>query len=648
VAELTELTFVGDWRITVSSRDAGWSQRVVVVNAASGTQILGGAPGNSMDVLGDGQNPWTLRIEHDDGSSGWQPNWLRSISSIAGLRLETSVSSEDNTSSSSDLDFNDLVIRLQKLGMAQQPVPPFAIRPETLQAMPEGIFEATLGRYFMAVRVTNIWTLPWPANARVGLSDRCRSWLAAGGVAVVDPWDPVDEASLGQRVIGGRVVVDALQPWASKLIYFKVDVSAATSRKHRVEIQVFDDASGAEDTALINPKASAPISVSRTIFDPVRGAFVSQCDVGVLTAQIKEMTVDLVTFKRAMANARKLVSAGGGASSPGQVGGGSTCDDPLVLERLRGQLRAFLDGKAVDLCAIYRQLACCCSGDRHPGPGGDGPWTGGKDLGLSFFVWPTVVDYTVDYQPVFSGQFGPIPFDDPWWKVLLIILAILLSLAAAASSVADLADRGDDVVIGILTRSVLNAPTTSPGSQPLSTDPGSIDAAVAKLNGHRTLTPTVFTLLDAQSGEFSTSAPIVALDGKVNLPGSILTNAQLDAIFQNLAANPTDPAAQDAVRVYKSGARSGIGHSLMTGVVPIYLRIDDGVSHFFLNQIGFTNDEDTSDAQGCHGDSGSLWVQQGTNAIVALLHAVSADDSGQSAGGSRIEDVMTQIGIRFA
>ncbi len=652
MADITELQFVGDWRITVSSRDAGWSQRVVATNTAGGTRTLNGVPGASMDVYGNGQAHWTLRIEHNDGSSGWQPSWLSPTSSVAGLRYEFSVASEDTTTGSSDRDFNDLVIRLQKLGLAAQLVPPFAVRPESLQAMPEGIFEATLGRYFMAVRVTNIWTVPWPANARVGLTDRCRAWLAAAGVVVHDQWAAEDEAALGQQVIGGRVVVGALPVWNSRLIYFKVDVAAATQRKHKVELQVFDNASGTEDLALVNPKATAPISVSRTTYDPTRQAFLSQCDAGVLTASIKALTVDLSTFKRAMGNARKLLRGPGGAGTGGSSGTGGRCGrDPYFLDRIRKQLRAFLDGKDVDLCAIYRELVCrcMCGGDGGTGrPGGDGPWTGGKDPGLTFFAWPTVVEYGIDYQPPFRGQYGPFPFDDPWWKILLIIIAILLSLAAAVSSVADLANRSDDVVIGTLTRSILNALSAQPAVPPPSTDPGSIDAAVVTLNGNRTLSSAIFTLMDAEAGEFYTAAPIVALGARIDTPGSTLSNANIDAIFQNLAANPGDPAAQAAVRAYKSGARSGLGRAVLAAVVPIAARTDDGVTVYFLNQIRFAQDADTSDSLSCAGDSGSLWIQEGSNAVIGLNHAGPADDSGGSATACRIEDVMNQLGIRFA
>jgi hypothetical protein len=644
MAEITEMSFVGDWRITVVSKDAGWAQRVVAIGTAGGTVVLPGAPGAALDVFGNDQVPWTLRIEHNDGSSGWQPSWLRAITSISGLRIDYRIDSEDVTTSSSDRDFNDLVIRVEKLGAVSQPVPPFAIRPQNLQAMPEGIFEATLGRYFMAVRITNIFTAPWPTSARVGLSDRCRAWLATGGVAVVDSWTPNEQATLGQTVAGGKVVVGALAPWASRVIYFKVDVFAAQPRKHQVELQVDSDF-GAERVDLINKKAKAPMHVSRTTFDPVAKVFVSRCDAGTLTAAVKEMAVEHWTFKRAWYRARKLIH-GGGNGETGTHGGTGGCD-PIVLERVREQLRAFLDGKDVDLCKIWRELACCCAGGKD---GGDDDWTDDKDPGLGFFLWPTIIDYTVDYHPPFAGQFGPIPYDDPWWKALLIILAIILTLAAWASGASDLANHDDDVLIGILTGSILNALNTTP-TTPLSTDPGSIDAAVVTLNGNRSLTTAVFTELDTQSGEFFTATPIVALDGKIDTPGSFLTNADIDAIFQNLAMNPTDPAAQAAVRAYKSGARSGISLGVMSSLAGVAARsTDSGGTIFFLNQVRFTQDADTTDALSCKGDSGSLWFQQGTNAVIALNHAgfETGPSAGMSATACRIEDVINQLSIRFA
>jgi hypothetical protein len=647
VADIIELTFEGDWRITVTGRNAGWSQRVRVTSTRDGEKVLGGAPGNSMNVLGADAAPWKLRIEHDDGEHGWQPSWVREASSIAGIRRSVTVESEDITTPTSDRDFDDLVIRLDKLGAVSQPLPPFAVRPETQQAMPEGVFEASLGRYFMAVRIRNIWGVAWPATARVGLTDRCRAWLAAGGVRVVDAWPAADQEAFGQTVVGGKIAVGTLAPWDHRLVYFKVDVTNAVVRKHQVELQVDTD-SGAEELALINPAAKAPIFVSRTMFDDAKKAFVSECDVGVLTAAIRGLTVDHTTFKRAMGKARKLAEGLGGGTGPGGRGVGGC--DPKRLDWIRRQLRAFLDGQRVDLCALLRELACCCAGGGNEQPGGpDDPWTGRHDPGLTFFAWPTVMDYGIEYRPGFADQFGPFPFDDPWWKILLIIIAIILSIAAAASSVADLANRSDDVVIGTLARSIMSSVDPAPTTNPPATDPGSIDAAVARLNGNRALTTAVFTLLDAEASEFSTGAPIVGLGSHIDTPGTTLTNVEINAIFQNLANNPGDPAAQAAVRAYKSGARSGLGHGVMSSIVPVYTRHDhDGVTRTFVNQIQLTQDGDSTDGLSCSGDSGSLWLQEGTNAVIALNHGAPTNESGNRGTGSRIEDVMTTLGIRFA
>ncbi|MEM1437347.1 MAG: hypothetical protein AAF769_04005 [Pseudomonadota bacterium] len=650
MADPIEIEFEGDWRITVTRRNAAWGQRVVAKGTASGTQTLTGNEGKTFDVLANGQAPWKLSIEHNDGS-GWEPSWLRPSSSVGGLRYEWQVESEDITNAASDRDFDDLVIRVEKLGIVAQPTLPFAVMPDTLQAMPEGVFEATLGRYFMAVRVQNIWTMKLPPTARVGLTSRCRAWLATSGVQVIDAWAPEDLAAVGQRVVQGQVHVGDMNPWEQRLIYFKVDVADATVSKHQIELQVSDDFS-VEPLPLLSKRAKAPIFVSRTVYDPDKGAFVSEADNGVLTAVVKEVVVDHSTFKRAMGAARRAVRNGlesdGGTAGTAGGGGGSACD-PKELEFIRRKLQEFLSGKPVDLCAVYRALACCCAGGSHGGdgkPGNDRPWTELDDPGLRFFVWPTEVDYSIDYDTPFAGQFGPIPYEDPWWKVLLLIIAIILAIAAAVSSVFDLALRSDDTVIGTLTRSTLNREPTSPATAPPSTDPGTVDAAVVTLNGNRDLTGAVFSVLDAGTGEFS-ETPIAGLDGVIDLPGTVLTNAQIDQLFQDLALAPGDPDAMAAVRVYKSGARSGVGQGVLSGVTPIIPWNEDEGNGFHINQIEVTQDADSTDGLSCSGDSGSLWQQTSTNAIVGLNHG-SRGDTGNFAIATRIEDVMNELNIRFA
>ncbi|HEX3872819.1 MAG TPA: hypothetical protein VHW26_01655 [Solirubrobacteraceae bacterium] len=648
MTDLTELELTGDWRVVVESQNAAWNQRVVVSDAEGGTHTVGGV-GSQFDVYGLGQDPWRLEIQHDPGS-GWAASWVRfGARTTTPTSISQVIESEDTTTPTSDRDFDDLVIRLDKLGMVDQPARPFAVWPASLQMMPEGIIEASLGRYLLAARVRNIFTDPWPAGAAVGLTARCRAWLAASGIQVIDAWSEADLAAVGQQMLGGGVVVGPLAPWASALVYFKVDVSAAAPRKYQVEVEVV--APGPEDLGHLNKRARAPMMVSRTTYDSQREVFVSACDHGTLTAAVKEVQADRNTLLRAVATARRLFGSGGSTSGPaGGPGVGPGCD-PRDLDLLRRRLRAFLDGHDDDVCGIWGALEACCGGCGGDGDDGGGSWVGTGATGLEFFVFPTLVEYRVDYAVPFDGQYGPIPYDDPWWKLLLLIIAIILAVAAAVSAAADLAAHSDNAVIGKLTRSVLNALSASPASPPVSADPGSVDVAVTTLDGNRTLTAAIFSYLDAGSGEMNTT-PVVALDGHIDTSGATLTNAQLDQIFQNLADHPSDPAAQAAVEVFKSGARTGLTPALLGSLAPVAPRTN-GTTIFLLNQLMIVPDPALPvEGHSRPGDSGSLWMQRGTNAIVGLNHAGAFDpDAGPGTGvafANRIEDVMSAAGIRFA
>jgi hypothetical protein len=174
---------------------------------------------------------------------------------------------------------------------------------------------------------------------------------------------------------------------------------------------------------------------------------------------------------------------------------------------------------------------------------------------------------------------------------------------------------------------------------------GSVDAAVVTLNGNRSLPPTMFAELDAASGEAATT-PIVSLGGHIDLPGTFLTNAQINDLYQRLADG--DSSAMDELQVFKSGARSGVatGVLMMGGITPIFPRSDDdGGTSFLLNQLTIVGDG-SGTALSCHGDSGSLWIQKGTHAVVGLNHAGN-DPVGTTAGACRIEDVLTALAIRF-
>ena len=226
-----------------------------------------------------------------------------------------------------------------------------------------------------------------------------------------------------------------------------------------------------------------------------------------MTASIKRMSIDLTTFRRAVGIARQLAwrrrPAVGEARVEGAAAVGVRPADARTGAGATARLPRRQGRRPLRALASARLLLRRRWGDGGKDGGGD--WTGTLDPGLSFFFFPTEVDYAVDYTQPFPGQFGPIPFQDPWWKLLLIIIAIILTIAAAVSGGADLVNQSDDAVIGTLTRSVLNALKTQPTTNPAATDPGSVDAAVVTLNGNRGLTPAMFTVLDAASDEASTT-----------------------------------------------------------------------------------------------------------------------------------------------
>ena len=648
----------GKWRLTVIQKEASYRQRFKVSGSDGTDGTYSGNVGSSVVINGNGHHPWTITIEHNDGSSGWLPSEVRERTNIrTGSKIEIVIESED-IPIGGDRDFTDCVIKAEKIGMIDVPSRGNAVWPATMQMMPEGIFEKILGRYFLAVRVKNTWTRPWPAGASVGLTQRCRQALANRGIVVSDAWDAEDQDAVGQEIVmssgRARVMVGALSPWKTQLVYFKLDVSGVIPSIHTQNIELDVLEPGAPDPGHANRKASSKIWISQTSYDSGRNVFVSECDIGRMTAAIREITVDYRSLKRAVGKARELFAAGRDPwSGPPASGGAGKYCSKRELEMLRRQLLDFLAGKEVDICQVWRRLQCCCATGGFGGRPGDGdpgkdPWSKTPPTGMEIISVPNSIDYTIDYNQPFAGQHGPIPYEDPWWKVLLMIIAIILTIAAAASAAADLANRSNDTVIGQVARAVLNAPETPPDAAAISADdPGSVDAAVVRLNGNRSLTGSIFSYLDAHSNEDNTDA-VNNLDGLIHTNGDIVTNAEINQLFQDLADNPGDPTLMAQLQVFKSGARTGTTKAtLVAGIDTIcHRRKDDGGTYFFINQLDIV---DRGGAEVSNsGDSGSLWLIEdagGNHRIIGLNHAGCTN---LDAYASRIEDVLNALNIRFA
>jgi hypothetical protein len=54
------------------------------------------------------------------------------------------------------------------------------------------------------------------------------------------------------------------------------------------------------------------------------------------------------------------------------------------------------------------------------------------------------VEMTTTPTPPYLGQYGDLPFQDPWWKIVLCIVAILLAIA---SSIAEAVDGLGDISV---------------------------------------------------------------------------------------------------------------------------------------------------------------------------------------------------------
>ena len=212
---------------------------------------------------------------------------------------------------------------------------------------------------------------------------------------------------------------------------------------------------------------------------------------------------------------------------------------------------------------------------------------------------PMAFDYKLEPNPAYTGQHGPLAFEDPWWKVVLIILAILLEIA---SLVYDYVEAGQDprFIIGNIAR---NGDAMVNG----------IDAAVCSLNGSR---GTDLGELDAQGDDANNGLPIEGL-------GNVIALDRTDN---------GDHAIQDAVLgsvVWKSGGRSGTTRGVVNSInlsTTITYDTEDTISGpvTYTNQVSVNQIAGMEQPVSQAGDSGSVWVDMATKRAIALNFAGAA------------------------
>ncbi|WP_257463083.1 hypothetical protein [Archangium lipolyticum] len=593
----------GRWSLSVTKAIHSWENRFRIQGATTGSGTY--PPTVGLAVVADGAS-WSLVAEYRESTAdGWKPSEMMIDPGVERVDILATIGAEDPLPSR---DFEDIQWEARYLGgtMLEIPYRPYAVRTTDLFQMPDGIFEAALGTYYMAVRVVNRWGLPFTENHVLDITPESRAILAARGIVVLDGWSNAELAALGQTQLGSGIVLGPLVPGAARTVYFKVNVSGAAPRKHEVEFVCWNMA-GMQDVNNPNRRVRKHIFVSRTRIDQTTGEVVSEVQEGTLRFSLKQFAFDRET---AYKGRRRLPKRPGG---PGR--------DPAVREAIREALKSILDGREVDPCEVLHLLACHCTGNGRPGGprDPDKPHDGRFEYD-PFYAFPTRFSFSVTPRTPYTGQYGPIPYQDPWWKVLLLIIAAILLIAALLEQSSDLAYHDEDLVIGTLNRWSQN----------------DIDAALCLLDTDRAL--GFSQVLDAQSDE-DNQGFINALDGLVNVSGPVMTRAEIDDIL--LTTPPNDPRR----RVFKSGATTGLTHGMIRTLAP------DGhdKATWGIDQLIIDRDPAFGEDVSIPGDSGSVWVHTATLRPIALNHSGSRDandnPTGDTAWASLLEDVFARMGI---
>jgi hypothetical protein len=618
--------FQGKWRVRVTEKNAGFEHRFRITGANAGNGIYPGVVGTEAIAEGDG---WMITMEWNNGTgSGWQESAvLRAVGSISLLILVNILRADDNFPDQRDNDFDDLVITCTDLDPIFKVVQrPFALDRGTLTMLPDGIFDASQGVQYMGVRVRNTWDFDWGpfTGVMIGIANSSRTALQSQGLLVIDTWTSQEQQALQQEVTGGFVKIPALRRGEERTVYFKLDVRNAQPSKPVINFVAQRTAWDPAYDALTRQEPRQ-IFISRSTYNPLTRELVAEVPEGTVFLRLNHIIVDKVAMEKAMLYALRNPCRHN-PPRPGKKSSSSASG--LDKNRLREELKEFLEGlltgKRVDPCKLRSLLEACCDkgdsgqgGGGHPGNGGLGDGPGGDDwCRFKPFHWiPIEFEYRIVPNPAYVGQFGPLAFEDPWWKVLLIILAILLEVA---SLIYDYIKAGEDSNFVIGKIAAKSARTSS-----------NIDAAIALLNGSRGI---ALNVMEAQGDDINNGLPINGAAG-----GSVAIDR----------TDNGDRGIEDAVLgniVFKSGARSATTRGTVSGIS--LNTLVEGINYtnqVFILPLAAPNNQPLS--QG--GDSGSLWIDLTSRRPVALNFAGPSVDDGSNAIANPIRDVVTLFDIHF-
>lgn len=268
--------------------------------------------------------------------------------------------------------------------MSQLAIPnrPFATDLITGLMLPDGIFVTMLGRQNITVQLTN------RGASTVGFSSVYIESLSHPGILLTPQTH----------------FVGSLASNASTVLAWTADFRACPPGTHYVSIIVQQ---GTDRTRIIKK-----FFVLGVYFDEPDRAFVAETPEGVMRVHFGRLT-----------QPTKDCCCGRGTVPPREEE--DPRNDPPCDDRQRPR-RPRKRSSIHDLADLFR----------------------GHERGF-LFCPPGYLPLTLDYEwtpnPPYTGQYGDLPFQDPWWKVLLCILALLLLIAAA---IAEAVDGTGSVTVG--------------------------------------------------------------------------------------------------------------------------------------------------------------------------------------------------------
>ena len=430
-----------------------------------------------------------------------------------------------------------------------------------------------------------------------------------------DAWAPAALMATQQTQSGRAIRIPQIKIGEKATVYFQVDASAARRGKPDVEF-VLLNLGATPDPGNRMRYNSRQIFVADVGYDRNTGTAEVQVPEGRLTLVLKSLAVDNEALTRLCRGTMKRRKPRPGEPSIGEE-----------LERLLAQARGgYCDQKV--LLAFAELLCRCLAASGQPcdcdGKGGDGG-NGWQRICLPGGIWlPLKFEYSVEITGGFNGQHGPLAFQDPWWKVVLLIIALIAWLVGFIESI--VANKTGWGNVGDHPRKI----GTVGASDRIATD-----ACIIELDGSR---PALQKVADAITGE-PNNQPIVGLDTVIPIDPQVA--------FTSLAS-----ADVVGKLVYKSGSRTGLTHGIITSIGTFTQIRSEGSTpdpaHPDLtlpNQFMIGPDPDFGEELfNDLGDSGSIVLSRepdSMNRVVALLHS-------EGGASSPIQDVLAALPVRLS